>query len=98
MAEFLLQDRPYPSVLALGEPHDCASQSFVIFANQALPQATILAAVDTCFKAFLNALDINYPKACAPAWEFLQRMVYGIKGSESAPVTFFNTLLQNCQL
>ena len=44
MVEFLHQDRTYPSVLALGEPQDCASQSFVIFADQALPQGTLLAA------------------------------------------------------
>ena len=92
MVEFLQQDRPYPSVLALGELQDCASQSFGIVADLALPQATLLAAVDVCFKAFY-VFDINYPKACSPAWEFLQQTVYRIKGPESTPVTFFNTAL-----
>ena len=47
MVENLQQD-----VLALGEPRECESQTFVIFAGQALPQATLFGAVDVCFKAF----------------------------------------------
>ncbi|KAK2913774.1 hypothetical protein Q8A67_002173 [Cirrhinus molitorella] len=38
MVEYLLQSKPFLSVLALGEPQQCASQAFVILAVQALPQ------------------------------------------------------------
>ena len=37
-----------------------------------------------CFKIFY-VFDINYPKQCAPAWEFLQQVVYGMEGPESNP-------------
>ncbi|XP_077098143.1 uncharacterized protein LOC143749595 [Siphateles boraxobius] len=74
MVEFLQQSKPFPTVLALGDPQQCASQAFVILAGQALPQSTLLGAVDVCFKAYY-VLDINYPKQCAPAWEFLQQVV-----------------------
>ncbi|XP_051957914.1 uncharacterized protein LOC127626277 isoform X2 [Xyrauchen texanus] len=96
MVEYLQQSQPFPSVLALGDPQQCASQAFVILAGQALPQSTLLGAVDVCFKAFY-VLDINYPKQCAPAWEFLQQVVYQIEGSESKPVKFLKTSLLNCR-
>ncbi|KAL1281243.1 hypothetical protein QQF64_000046 [Cirrhinus molitorella] len=38
MVEYLLQSKPFLSVLALGDPQQCASQAFVILAVQALPQ------------------------------------------------------------
>ncbi|RXN03395.1 hypothetical protein ROHU_013414 [Labeo rohita] len=50
MVEYLLQSKPFPSVLALGDPQQYASQAFVILAGQALPQSTLLRAVDVCFK------------------------------------------------
>ena len=66
----------------------------MILAGQALPQSTLLGAVDVCFKAFY-VLDINYPKQCAAAWEFLQQVVFEIEGRESnqvkGEVLFFTT-------
>lgn len=70
MVQYLQQLKPFPSVLLLGDSQQCASQVFMILAGQALPQSTLLGAVDVCFKAFY-VLDINYPKQCAPAWEFM---------------------------
>lgn len=96
MVEFLQQSKPFPSVLALRDPQQYASQAFVILAGQAVPQSTLLGAVDVRFKAFY-VLDINYPKQCAPAWEFLQQVVYQIEGSESKPVKFLKTALLNCR-
>lgn len=99
MVEYLQQAKPYPSVLALalGEPQECASQVFVILAGQALPQPTLLGAVDVCFKAFY-VFDVNYPKECSAAWEFLQQVVYQIEGPESKLVKFLKTALLNCRL
>ncbi|KAJ8257635.1 hypothetical protein GJAV_G00187990 [Gymnothorax javanicus] len=99
LVEYLLRSdkRPYPSVLALGEPQQCATQSFVILAGQALPQNTLLGAVDVCFKAFY-VFDINCPKQCAPAWEVLQHVVYNIiEGPESKQAKFFRTAIVNLQ-
>ncbi len=96
MVEYLQQSKPYLSVQALGDPLQCASQAFVILAGQALPQNTLLGAVDVCFKAFY-VLDINYPKQCAAVWEFLQQVVFQIEGPESKPVTFLKTALLNCR-
>ena len=83
MVEYLKQNetRTFPTVLALGEPHKCATQSFVILAGQALPQNTLLGAVDVCFKAFY-VFDHNYPSQCSPAWQLLQHLVYNIEGPE----------------
>ena len=54
MVEYLQQAEAslYPSVLVLGEPQRCSSQAFVIITGQALPESTLLPAVDVCFKAF----------------------------------------------
>ena len=77
-----------------GAGRSTASQAFVILAGQALPQSTLFGAVDVCFKAFY-VLDINYPKQCAAAWEFLQQVVFEIEGRESnqvkGEVPFFTT-------
>ncbi|MGH0126762.1 UNVERIFIED_CONTAM: hypothetical protein FKN15_040416 [Acipenser sinensis] len=83
MVEYLQHaevDRPHPFVLLLGERHNF-SQAFVIY-GQALEQASLLKAVDVCFKAFY-CFDISYPKQCSPAWEFLQHVVYEVAGNES---------------
>ncbi|XP_066498456.1 uncharacterized protein [Hoplias malabaricus] len=87
MVEFLSEaqvTRPYPFVLALGDDQRCC-QSFVVINGQAMEQSTLVAAVDICFKAFY-VFDINFPPQCAPAWEFLQTVVYELPGQESPSI------------
>lgn len=47
----------------------------------------LLGAVDVCFKAFY-IFDFNYPKQCAPAREYIQKVGHEMGGSESTPVKF----------
>ncbi|XDV26034.1 hypothetical protein PO909_029838 [Leuciscus waleckii] len=75
--------KPFPFVLELG----MAGQFFVVVNGQALEQLTLPKAVDVCFKAFY-CLDIHYPKQCAPVWEFLQQVVYGMPGTENSSIRF----------
>uniref|UniRef100_UPI003AAF1029 uncharacterized protein n=1 Tax=Centroberyx gerrardi TaxID=166262 RepID=UPI003AAF1029 len=77
-AEF---SKPYPFILGLGDATQC-SQAFTVIGGQALQQNTLLGAMDTCFKSFY-ILDINFPKQCAPVWEFLQTVVFKQPGTES---------------
>jgi len=75
--------KPFPFVLELG----IAGQFFVVVNGEALEQVTLLKAVDLCFKAFY-CFDIHYPKQCAPVWEFLQQVVYGMPGTENSSIRF----------
>ena len=98
MVEYLQQaevSRPSPYVLSLGDERRC-SQAFVILPGQALEQSTLLGAVDVYFKAFY-IFDINYPKQCAPAWQFLQEVVYELGGSVSPSVKFLHAAMLACK-
>ena len=80
MVEYLHQakvTRPYLFVLALGDNCLC-SQVFTIISGQALEQGTLFGALDQCFK-FYYVFDINFPRLCAPAWEFLHATVYQLQ-------------------
>ncbi|XP_041840155.1 uncharacterized protein LOC121639051 [Melanotaenia boesemani] len=88
--------RPYPYVLSLGNNICHTSQAFVIVAGEALEQQSLLQAVDVCFKVFY-VFDIEYPKQCAPVWEFLQNGVYGMEGDESKPVKFLRAAILACK-
>ena len=86
----LLRDctRSEPYVLVMGEGE--ASQFFGFFGGDAQEHMTLLGAVDVCFKTFY-VYDINYPKQCCSAWEFLQKAVYQLPGAESPSVKFLRT-------
>ncbi|KAG9354988.1 hypothetical protein JZ751_001701 [Albula glossodonta] len=71
-------ERSHPFILQLGP-----ARTFAVVHGQALEQGTLLTAVDVCFKAF-HCFDINFPKQCAPVWEFLQHAVYGIVNGKPA--------------
>ncbi|XP_056102916.1 uncharacterized protein LOC130082154 [Rhinichthys klamathensis goyatoka] len=75
--------KPFPFVLELG----LAGQFFLVVNGQALEQVTLLKAVDVCFKSFY-CFDLHYPKQCAPVWEFLQQVVYGMPGTENSSIRF----------
>lgn len=78
-------DRPQPYVLLLEERHRPA-EAFVVIEGHAIKTQSVLAAIDTCFKA-LYILDINYQRQCATSWEFLQKHVYGIKDGKGKEIT-----------
>lgn len=67
-----------PHVLLLGDKNTC-SQAFTVFNQEIFEQETLLQAVDVCFKTFF-VFDFNFPKPAAPAWEFLQHVVYNVPG------------------
>lgn len=69
---------PDPHVLVLGDKENF-SEVFVVFNGEALEQETLVQAVDLCFKMFY-VYAINYPKASAPIWEFLQHAIFKIPG------------------
>ena len=83
--------RPYPYILTLGDDPRRSFEVFVILAGQAWEQSPLLGEVDVCLEAF-SILDINYPKQCAPAWEFLQKVCIKWNGDrESTPVKLLDT-------
>lgn len=62
------KERKQPFVLLLGELLS-PSQIFFIVERLAIPQSSVIGAVDACFKSFF-VLNIEYPKACKSVWEF----------------------------
>ena len=69
-----------PFILVLGELIEPA-QVFVIVERKALPQTSLLKAVDVCFKLFY-VLNVDYPWEAATTWEFHQKVVFGLGGKE----------------
>ncbi|KAM6951105.1 uncharacterized protein FYW47_014625 [Aplochiton taeniatus] len=67
-----------PHVLLLGDKNTCF-KAFTVFNREIFEQESLLQAVDVCFKTFF-VFDVNFPKAAAPAWEFLQHVVYNVPG------------------
>lgn len=68
-----------PHIVMLGKEGQC-SQAYVVIKGHALEHASLLGAVDGCFKAFY-VLDINYPPQCTAIWEFFQAAIYDIPGT-----------------
>ena len=68
------QRQPY--ILILGRRMEPA-QSFVIIDGLAIEAASVIKAVDICFKAFY-ILDVQYPKECKTTWEFVQKFFFKI--------------------
>lgn len=73
------KERKQPFVLLLGEPLS-PSQQFLIVERLAIPQSSVIGAVDACFKSFY-VLNIEYPKACKSVWEFFQFGCYKMPGN-----------------
>ena len=78
--------------------HEC-SQAFVIINSMAVEYKSLAEAVDICFKSFY-VFDVQYPKACAQVWEFLQSCVYEIPGPVRSSVQTMRAQLhaQTCQV
>ena len=70
----ILNKQPY--LLILGDREE-PQGVFVIAERKALPQKSLVKAVDVCFKLFY-ILDLNYPWESATTWEFIQKVVYGL--------------------
>ncbi|PIK62656.1 hypothetical protein BSL78_00350 [Apostichopus japonicus] len=51
------------------------SQTYVIIERNALPQQSLMKAIDVCFKA-MYIFDIEYQPMCKIAWQFLQVVIY----------------------
>ncbi|XP_071845967.1 uncharacterized protein [Apostichopus japonicus] len=51
------------------------SQTYIIIEGNALPQQSLMKAIDVCFKA-MYIFDIEYQPMCKIAWQFLQVVIY----------------------
>lgn len=71
-----------PFVLVLGARVK-PEQVFVIIEREAIPQDSLLKAVDLCFKCFY-VYDIDYPWQTCNSWQFLQSAIFGIEGIAKA--------------
>ncbi|KAJ8018615.1 hypothetical protein HOLleu_43305 [Holothuria leucospilota] len=81
--EFYLKnitEKPQPYVLILGGSRIDPQQVFVIIERHALPQTTLMKAIDVCYKAMF-VFNLEYQKACIGTWEFLQKIVYEHQGN-----------------
>ena len=78
---------PQPFVLSLSSANHLEStNAFVIVEKQAIPQPSILKAVDVCYKAHY-IVDCKYQRQCQGAWTFLEKCVYrqeGVKTKDNA--------------
>ena len=72
--------RSQPYVLVLyRESKVKPSQVFVILERKAVPQPSLLKAVDLCYKSYY-VFDLDYQPSCNVVWQFLQSMVYNQPG------------------
>ncbi|XP_071831685.1 uncharacterized protein [Apostichopus japonicus] len=67
-------DTPQPFVVCRGS-RITPSQTYVIIERNALPQQSLMKAIDVCFKA-MYIFDIEYQPTCKIAWQFLQVVIY----------------------
>ncbi|KAJ8047919.1 hypothetical protein HOLleu_00038 [Holothuria leucospilota] len=47
----------------------------VIIQRHAIPTCSMMAAVDTCYKAYF-VLDVQFQSLCHGVWDFIQNIVY----------------------
>ena len=96
MVEYLegVKSKPHPFVLLLGDGMQC-SQAFAVILGKAIENETVLAAVDTCFKAYY-VFDTVYPNQCKPTWEFFQRVVFDLEGTVTTAVNFLKSQILVC--
>ena len=69
-----------PFILALGGSPMSPQQVFVVFERKALQQPSLIKALDVCFKLYF-VCDLQYQDKCYGAWEFLEAVVYSMKGN-----------------
>ncbi|XP_071847141.1 uncharacterized protein [Apostichopus japonicus] len=67
-------ETPQPFVVCRGS-RITPSQTYVIIERNALPQQSLMKAIDVCFKA-MYIFDIEYQPTCKIAWQFLQVVIY----------------------
>ncbi|XP_071831603.1 uncharacterized protein [Apostichopus japonicus] len=67
-------ETPQPFVVCRGS-RITPSQTYVIIERNALPQQSLMKAIDLCFKA-MYIFDIEYQPTCKIAWQFLQVVIY----------------------
>ncbi len=80
-----------PFVLLLGTSTMKPEQQFVVLERRAIPANSTLHAFDLCFKIFY-ILDINYPWESSNAWDFLQKVVYGLGEGKGRAVSTSSVL------
>ena len=79
--EALVKDKEetYPEILALGRKYDLVIQDiFVLYKGKATKCNTLLEAVDLAYKSFY-VFNIEFPKTCFGAYQFLDHCVYRMK-------------------
>ncbi|KAJ8050485.1 hypothetical protein HOLleu_03709 [Holothuria leucospilota] len=69
------EERPQPFLLVLWDEKQKTRQFFTVFERRCLLSASLLKAVDTCFKLHF-VLDLSYQIDCFATWQFLQHFVF----------------------
>ena len=73
---------PQPFVLSLGSADLESRNAFVIMEKQAIPQPSVMKAVDVCYKAHY-VLDCKYQVQCKGVWTFFEKCVFSQQGVQS---------------
>ena len=90
------EERSQPFVLCLyRESMLLPTQVFVVFERKVLARASLLEAVDGCYK-LTYVLNIKFQDNCKLAWHFLQHYIYSQGGNEqlAASVRAFRSYVQ----
>ncbi|KAJ8049893.1 hypothetical protein HOLleu_02837 [Holothuria leucospilota] len=66
--------KPQPFVVCRGHRLN-PTQAYVIVERRAMPQASLLKAIDVCFKS-VYIWDVEFQPSCKVAWQFLQNVIY----------------------
>ncbi|XP_071819415.1 uncharacterized protein [Apostichopus japonicus] len=82
-----------PFVLAIGSSRVSPEQTYIIIEREAIPQESLLNAIDLCFKCF-HVFDMNYQWQSYNTWQFLQTVVYNLPGKMSSSVVSLKTYLK----
>ncbi|XP_071851469.1 uncharacterized protein [Apostichopus japonicus] len=80
-------------VLAIGSSRVSPEQTYIIIEREAIPQESLLNAIDLCFKCF-HVFDMNYQWQSYNTWQFLQTVVYNLPGKMSSSVVSLKTYLK----
>ena len=93
--------RPQPFIMVLYSANKLLpSQAFIILERRAIPQSSLLCAVDVCYKAHY-IFDLKYQIQCNTVWKFLETVLFqqpGVgKGSkESSAIRQFRAYHALC--
>lgn len=78
-------ERKQPFVICVGDPKLLeVSQAFVMVERRLLQTASVVGAVDLCFKVF-HVLQVNFPSECFPVWSFFDHSVFKTNEIPSPP-------------